>query len=120
MPPKRPPKLHLNEHLSPRLAGQLRKQGFDVTTSQEGGLLAALDQQQLEFAASQQRAIVTFNIRDFSELHDKFRAEKKEHWGIVVSTREKIPLLFHRLVCLLNTTSAEELKNRLLWLNDFK
>lgn len=63
MPPKRPPKLHLNEHLSPRLAGQLRNHGFDVTTSQEGGLLATPDEQQLEFAADQERAIVTFNIR---------------------------------------------------------
>jgi len=120
MPSNSPPKLHLNEHLSPRLAVQLRNHGFDVTTSQGGGLLATPDEQQLEFAADQERAIVTFNIRDFSELHEKLRAAKREHWGIVLSTREKVPLLFHRLLCMLNKVSAEELKNRLIWLNDFK
>ncbi len=37
--PPNPPKLHLNEHLSPRLAAQLRKHGFDVISSQEADLL---------------------------------------------------------------------------------
>lgn len=31
-----PPKLHLNEHLSPRLAVQLRQYGFDVTSTVSG------------------------------------------------------------------------------------
>jgi hypothetical protein len=34
-----PPKLHLNEHLSPRLAAQVRKHGFDVTSTLELGIV---------------------------------------------------------------------------------
>ena len=33
-----PPKLYLNEHLSPRLAAQLWQYGFDVTSTLESGL----------------------------------------------------------------------------------
>jgi hypothetical protein len=120
MPLPDPPRLHLNEHLSPRLAAQLRKHGFDVTTSQELGMLSATDDEQLAYAIAERRAIVTFNVRDFSPRHDRYMAEHKEHWGIIFSTREPIGVLLHRLLRLLNSVSAEELKNQTSWLNEFK
>ena len=54
MSPTSPPKLHLNENLSPRLAAELRRYGFDVTSSQEEGLLSMPDDVQLVFAISGQ------------------------------------------------------------------
>lgn len=33
---------------------------------------------------------------------------------------EHLSVLFHRLLRLLNTVSAEELKNQIRWLNEFK
>jgi hypothetical protein len=47
-------------------------------------------------------------------------AEGKEHWGIVLSTEETADVLRRRLLRLLNTLSAEELKNQMRWLNEFK
>lgn len=120
MPRFNPPKLHLNEHLSPRLADQLRKHGFDVTSSQEEDLLTKPDDKQLEFAALHQRAIVSFNVRDFSQLHEKYVSENKEHWGIILSTRESIGVLLHRLLRLLHAITVDELKNQICWLNEFK
>ena len=120
MPLLNPPKLHLNEHLSPRVATQLHKHGFDVTTSQEAGLLSEPDDKQLEYVALQKRAIVTFNIRDFSRLHERYLAEGREHWGIIFSTREPIGVLLYRLLRLLHSVSAEELRNQTRWLNEFK
>jgi hypothetical protein len=115
-----PPKLHLNENLSTRLAIQLRRYDFDVTCSQEARLVAADDDQQMEFAASNQRAIVTFNFDDFVALHEQYRAQGKEHWGIILSTKESIGTLAHRLLRLWNSVSATELKNEIRWLNEFK
>ena len=115
-----PPKLHLNEHLSSRLAEQLRKLGFDVTSTLELGMVEASYDVQLAFAASQQRAIVTINHKDFAVRHARYIAEGKEHWGIILSTEENIGILRHRLLRLLNTLSAEELKNQIRWLNEFK
>lgn len=120
MPLSNPPKLLLNEHLSPRLAVQLCKHGFDVISSQEACLLAESDDKQLEHAASQQRAIVSLNIKDFSLLHEHYLTSQKEHWGIVFSTTEPIGVLLRRLLCLLYSVPAGELKNQILWLNKFK
>lgn len=113
------PKLHLNEHISPRLANQLRKHGFDVTASQESNLLSEPDDKQLEFAVAGRRAIVTFNISDFSALHEQYLSEGRDHWGMIFSTRETIPGLFRRWLKLLQTVTAEQLKNQIRWLNEF-
>lgn len=75
MPQPDTPKIHLNEHISPRLANQIRKHGFDVTSSQESNLLSETDDKQLEFAATEHRAIVTFNVSDFMALHEKYLIE---------------------------------------------
>jgi predicted nuclease of predicted toxin-antitoxin system len=115
-----PPRLHLNEHLSPRLAAQLRQYGFDVTSTLELGMVESNDDEQLAFAATQRRAFVTFNHKDFAVRHKQYMAEGKEHWGIIFSTEETTGVLLRRLLRLLNTLSADQLKNEILWLNDFK
>ena len=114
------PKLYLNEHFSPRLAGQLRKYGFDATSSQEANMLSEDDQQQLSHAVSEQRAVVTFNFRDFVFLHEQYTSDGREHWGIVLSTEESFSVLLHRLLRLLNSVRAEELRNQIRWLNEFR
>jgi len=115
-----PPKLHLNEHLSPRLAQQLRTYGFDVTSTLEMNMVEVDDDEQLAFAASNERAIVTFNHKDFAVRHDRYMEEGKEHWGIIFSTEESMDVIRRRLLKLLNTASSDELKNQTRWLNDFK
>ncbi len=115
-----PPRLHLNEHLSTRLATQLRKYQFDVTCSQESALLSGTDREQLARAISEQRAIVTFDVGDYMQLHEECLSEGREHWGIVFSTEESLNILLHRLLRLLNSLSADELRNQVRWLNEFK
>ncbi len=115
-----PPKLHLNEHLSWHLAEQLRKYGFDVTSTIELGMLEEEDDAQLAFAVSQQRAIASINHRHFVPLHEQYAAEGREHWGIILSTEESVRVYRRRLLRLLNTLSAEDLKNQIRWLNEFK
>jgi len=110
----------LNEHLSPRLAEQLRQHGFDVTATLEAKRGEADDDEQLAYAASEQRALVTFNHKDFAVRHERYAAESKDHWGIILSTEETVDVLRRRLLRLLNTLTAEELKNQIRWLNEFK
>jgi len=83
-------------------------------------MIAAPDDIQLARAASEHRAILTFNIGDFAVLHDQYMAEGKEHWGIILSNREPIGELLRRILRMLNSVSAEELKNQVRWLNEFK
>ncbi len=118
--PTKSPKLHLNENLSPRLASELRKYGFDVVASQETDMLSTPDDVQLAHAASEHRAILTFNVGDFAILHEQYMTEGKEHWGIILSNREPIGELLRRILRLLNSASADELRNQIRWLNEFK
>jgi predicted nuclease of predicted toxin-antitoxin system len=110
----------LNEHLSPRLTEQLRQYGFDATSTLEQGMVEADDDEQLAFAALHQRAFVTFNHKDFAVRHAQYLAAGKEHWGIILSTEETTNVLLRRLLRLLNTLSADDLRNEIRWLNDFK
>jgi predicted nuclease of predicted toxin-antitoxin system len=115
-----PPKLHLNENLSPRLAEQLRQHGFDVTATAEKDMIETDDDTQLAFAASERRAIVTLNHKDFAVLHAEYIGAGRDHWGIVLSTEEPMNVMRHRLLKLLNTLTADNLKNQVRWLNEFK
>lgn len=114
------PKLHLDEHLSPRLSTQLRRYGFDVVCSHEVGLLSKSDEEQIAFAVSENRAIVTANFRDFVFLHEHYATMNEAHWGIVLSTQEPVPILLRRLLRFLNSTTADELVNTVRWLNEFR
>ena len=113
-------KLHLDEQLSPRLAVQLRQYGFDVTATLELEMIGVDDDEQLAYAASVQRAIVTLNHKDFAIRHAHYLSAGKEHSGIILSTEESTEILRRRLLRLLNTLSAEALSNQIRWLNDFK
>jgi predicted nuclease of predicted toxin-antitoxin system len=119
-PSLNPPKLYLNEHLSPRLAVQLRRYGFDAVSTQEANMLSQDDEHQFARAVSEQRAIVTFNFSDFADLHEQYLASGKEHFGIILSTAETVAVLLHRLLRLLNSLSDADLKNRIYWLNEYK
>jgi predicted nuclease of predicted toxin-antitoxin system len=69
---------HLDENCDPRIAAGLRLLGVDVTTTAEAGLLHASDEDQLAFAVSQGRAIISQDT-DFLRL----AASGQEHPGII-------------------------------------
>jgi hypothetical protein len=69
---------HLDENISQKIAGRLRDDGFDVTTTVEVGLQSESDRKHIDFALGQQRVIVTRD-RDFVQFHH----ERYPHCGIV-------------------------------------
>lgn len=71
-------RFHLDEHLAKLVAHALCQYGFDVTRPSEVGLLSADDPEQLEFATSEGRVLVTHDD-DFLRLH----AQGIDHAGIV-------------------------------------
>ena len=105
------PKLLLDEHIWAYLAKILREQGFDVIHVTEAGLVATPDQEIMEFAVSQHRAVVTFNIKDFIPITIQYYADGKEHYGVVVSNQLSRGELQKRVIKLLKSITAEELMN---------
>jgi len=64
--------------------------------------------------------VLTFDARDFVPLAAGWRAAGKDHSGVVVSTQQPISTLVTRARKLLRTLSADDLRNRVVWLNDFR
>lgn len=86
-------KLLLDEHYSPRIAGQLRKRGFDVIAQHEIQDLAGAvgDDDLLRWASRDRRALLTENVQDFAPLHEQFLMQGERHGGIVFTSARKFP-----------------------------
>ena len=79
-------KLYSDEDFSYLVVKELRLLGHDVVTAQESGQanLGVADSAVLAFAIALDRAVLTFNRRDFISLH----RHVSPHQGIIVYTRD--------------------------------
>ncbi len=66
--PVNPPKLLLDENLSPSIALTLTREGYDVVHVRDRGLLEATDNQVFARAFEEDRIVVTCNCDDFKKL----------------------------------------------------
>ena len=73
------------------------------------------DEQQLLGATAQGRCILTFNIRDFMALAQRY----PHHAGIILSAQKSMPELLKLLDRLLSETNAEDWPGQVRWLNDW-
>ena len=94
----------------------LREQGYDVIHVNEVDLDATPDEQIMEYASENHRAVVTFNIRDFVPLAIQYYDDGKEHYGVVVSKELSHGELQKRVTQLLKNVTAEELMNSVRYL----
>lgn len=108
--------IYLDEDVSVLIANLLETRGFHATTARDQGMLGQDDPQQLAFAASQGRCIITHNRLHFEALHQAYILAGDEHFGIVVATRRSPYEIVNRLAVLLDTLTAEEFMNQLLYI----
>ncbi len=106
-------RFHLDEHIALAVANGLRRQGLDVTTSHEAGLVGHDDHEQLAFAIAEGRVLVT-NDHHFTipERHSP------PHAGICYCHPDKYTTrqLLEVLVVVAECLSSEEMKDRLEYL----
>ena len=77
-------KLYLDEDISHKVAEIIRKRGMDAVSVHETGMLGASDEEQLTFAATEGRAMVTRNRDDFMTLTVQFFEALKPHKGLII------------------------------------
>jgi predicted nuclease of predicted toxin-antitoxin system len=77
-------RLYLDEDVPVQIAPPLRRAGFDVLTTREAGRLCTTDESQLDFAAAEQRVLITRNRDDFTELTERFADASRPHAGVLI------------------------------------
>ncbi|HEC99766.1 MAG TPA: hypothetical protein ENN18_05230 [Proteobacteria bacterium] len=115
-----PPKLYLDEDVDPLLAKVLRDRGYDVIAIHEIGQKSLRDREQLEFAINHGRAFLTHNVKHFVQLAQEYVTFQRPHFGIIVSNHLVFKELLRRTLRLLHQQSAENLRNQLIWLHNYK
>lgn len=84
--------LLLDEMFSDGIAQQLRPKGHDVISVVADPALVALpDDQILAYAASEGRALITANIKDFVPLDGRYRAAGQSHSGLILVSTKRFP-----------------------------
>ena len=71
----------VDEDVHGLIADTLRLRGRDVLRTNEAGRSGATDSQQLDFAMSQRRVFVSYNITDFPRMHHERLAAGEHHAG---------------------------------------
>jgi predicted nuclease of predicted toxin-antitoxin system len=114
-------RLYLDEDCMNRaLLTALRQREIDVTTVSEVKREGFADDEQLLWAAQNNRVICTYNIRDFSKLHKQFLAENKAHAGIILMHQDfSIGERLYGLSVLVSSVTAEDISNQMTFLSNY-
>jgi predicted nuclease of predicted toxin-antitoxin system len=106
---------YVDEDMSALVATLLRSRGLDITTVPEQKTLGKTDSEQLEFATSLGRCLLTHNRVDFERLHLQYMQEDRQHAGIIVIPQKNAYEVAQRIGLLANALMANEIMNQLLY-----
>jgi len=103
------------------LVEALRKRGVDILTALEAGTIEEPDADQLEYATTCGRAIYSFNVADFCQIHAQWLTERKSHAGIILARQQQYSVgeQMRRLLRLVGALSTEDMQNRVEFLSDW-
>jgi hypothetical protein len=106
--------LHMDaDSCSRRLIGALERKGLNVLLGTQELPDGASDEQQLQFAVSLGRPIVTANLVDFARINDEWSAAGRVHHGIIIwFQRFRSPEIVAELIAdLCRRSTAESTRN---------
>lgn len=105
-----------DEDIYGAIAPALRLDNIDAVSTPECDRLGESDTSQLLYATQQGRALVTFNVRDFAQLHAAWLADGKHHAGIIVSQQRPIGELLRRLKRFCQTNDQHAMRDGIEYL----
>ncbi len=108
--------LCLDEDISVLLAKLLRARGFEVITTLDAPMLGASDKEQLEYAIRKEKVLLTHNRLHFEKLYKEYSRGNKNHYGIIIATRQNEYITLKRLLKILDNISADKMKNQLRYI----
>jgi len=108
--------LYFDEDVSAGIVENLRTRGFDVLSARDAGALGKSDDEQMLYAVSLRRAVVTHNRVDFEKQHRRFLEGGMKHYGVIIAKRRKDAEVVTKLLALLDAVTAEEMQNQLRYI----
>jgi predicted nuclease of predicted toxin-antitoxin system len=112
--------LHFDHNGHPLLAQDIRNAGYDAVAAKDVGIGALKDEEHLQWATDHGRCIITHDLDDYPVLAYEWARIGRDHAGIIVALQPpKISYgeMLRRLLRLLDTLTADEMVNRLEWLD---
>jgi len=116
-------RLYTDADVTSDLAPALRRRGYVADSAAEAGNVQVSDEAQLVYAAERGMAMLTYNAQDFIPLAKKWYLASREHAGIIISeqfSQREFGELLRRVLRLLDSLTAEEMRNRMVFLQEFK
>jgi predicted nuclease of predicted toxin-antitoxin system len=116
--------LYTDEDITSELAPALRERGFEAQSAAETGLLNAEDDVQLAYAAEHDLTLLTSNAGDFLVLARQYAEAGRSHAGLVISaeqfSRRRFGELLRLVLRLMNSLTADEMRDRVVYLQQFR
>jgi hypothetical protein len=112
--------IYVDEDVYGDLARVLREHGVDAQSVGEAGRYGLDDSAQLAYAAATGRAVLTFNREHYERLAVEYFLNGWEHAGIIVSPQYTFGELLRRVLRLVESMSAEELRGEIRYLQSFE
>lgn len=107
---------YFDEDVDVLLAYLIRARGYAAQTTHEAGNASITDAEQLAYAAAQGSALFTHNRADFEQLATDYLTAGQDHAGIFIAFRRPPYELASRLLILLNSLTADEMQNQVVYL----
>jgi predicted nuclease of predicted toxin-antitoxin system len=104
--------LYLDEDVNVLVADLLQGRGFVATSTRDVGNLGKSDEEQLAYAASQRKTLLTHNRHDFEALARDYASAGKTHYGIILAVRNPPYEIVRRLMRILDQVPADEMQNQ--------
>lgn len=108
--------LYLDEDVDVLIADLLHVRGFAALTARDAGQLHKSDAEQLAYAVSQHKALLTHNRADFEALAQTYFAAGQPHYGIIIAVRRLPHAIVHRLLHILNHVTADEMQDQVRYI----
>jgi hypothetical protein len=114
-------RLYFDHHVRGQLAIDLRREGYEVVQARDVGNELLSDEDHLRWSSAHRMAIFTHDLKDYPPLAEKWFFEDREHAGIILSVQpgpgSPYGVLLLRFLRLLETLTADDMVNRVEWLN---
>jgi len=100
----------------------LALRGVDVIGAWAAGMRERKDEEHLLWAATQKRALYSFNVRDYCRLHSEFLVQGRSHAGIILAKQQHYSVgeQMRRLLKLTATKPVEEMTDQIEFLSHWE